>query len=221
MPKHVQRGWRAVLFDFDGVTADTLSSHISAWRTVLKRDYDAPLDDMVIRLNEGRPVLEMVKKISEHTGKTFSQADIEKLIAEKNAEFRKYHKARVYEGIPLIIDKIHQRSASTGLVTGTTLENIKTVLSAGLIKKYDVIIADGDTQKGKPEPDPYLAAANRLDVNPKDCIVVENAPIGITAAKGAGMMCVALATTLDKEHLHQADVKLDNHSKLLEFFDFI
>ncbi len=221
MLKNPQIRWRAVLFDFDGVTAETLPSHISAWQRVLERDSHATLDEMVIRLNEGRPVIEMVKKIIEHTEMSFGQADVEKLIAKKNDEFQKHHKARVYKPIPSILDKIHQRGASTGLVTGTTLENIKTVLSLLLIDKFDVIIADGDTVQGKPAPDPYLAAADRLGVNPKDCVVVENAPVGIASAKSAGMMCIALATTLDKEHLAQADVKFDNHFELLELFDFI
>ena len=61
-------------------------------------------------------------------------------------------------------------------------------------------------KKGKPYPDSYLTAAKKLRVKPTECIVVENAPYGIKAAKSAKMFCIAVTTSLPKQYLKQADI---------------
>ncbi len=59
--------------------------------------------------------------------------------------------------------------------------------------------------KGKPNPEPYLKAVKELNVSKEDCIVIENAPAGITSAKGAGLTCFAVQTSLSEEYLQDAD----------------
>jgi len=70
-------------------------------------------------------------------------------------------------------------------------------------KRFEVIITADDVRKTKPDPEPYTTAATRLSVSPERCIVIENAPLGVTAAKKAKMVCIALTTTLDQKYLNE------------------
>jgi beta-phosphoglucomutase len=79
---------------------------------------------------------------------------------------------------------------------------------------FDTVVAGDCINKGKPDPEPYLVAANNLKVNLKDCLVIENAPYGIKAAKSAGMTCYAIATSLSKEYLCRADKIFETHEGL-------
>jgi beta-phosphoglucomutase len=79
---------------------------------------------------------------------------------------------------------------------------------------FDFIITGDEVPRAKPFPDPYLTAAHHLGILPEQCMVVENAPLGIEAAKNAGMYCVAIATTLGEEYLTAADLILRNIAEL-------
>ena len=103
-----------------------------------------------------------------------------------------------------------------GLVTGTVQANIKAVLGNKIIALFDVVITETDVQRGKPYPDPYLRAAQKLDVTPEACLVIENAPVGIAAAKAAGMKCIALTTTLSPQQLDRADYHYTDLHNLMD-----
>jgi len=82
------------------------------------------------------------------------------------------------------------------LATSAPRGNIDAVFAAlGLEKFFDAVISSEEVKAGKPEPDVFLAAAARMDVNPRDCIVVEDAPAGVEAARRAGMKSVGVLTT--------------------------
>ncbi len=205
--------YEAVLFDFDGVLANTFQYHFKAWQIVLQPERIEP-QELTIRLNEGRPAWQIAMAIYKAAGMTASEQRAKKLKEEKNKIFQQIQRAGTYPEIVKIVDLILSCSLKTGLVTGTTLENIRAVLSGELIEKFSVIVKEGDTLKGKPSPDPYLFALQKLKVTPARCIVIENAPIGVRAAKAAGTYCIALETTLPREHLTKADVIFKDHKEL-------
>jgi HAD superfamily hydrolase (TIGR01509 family) len=206
---------RAIFFDFDGVLADSMPYHLPAWNQVLEKDYGFSLDPMVIKLNEGRPVYEIAQAVFAAAGQPYTANILNAVITKKNALFRASHRATIFPENIEIIRRAKERGLSVGVVTGTKRENISYIIPDDLLVQFDVIIADGDAPRGKPSPDPYLLAAEKTAVAPKDCLVIENAPAGIQAAKAAGMFCVALKTTLPAEHLKQADVTFNNHAELL------
>ncbi|MDZ7346879.1 MAG: HAD-IA family hydrolase [candidate division KSB1 bacterium] len=191
---------------------------MAAWRQVLHESYGVPFDPMVVKLNEGRPVIEIARAVTESCGLKLDEDRLEALIRAKNERFRGLHRPRLFPEILQIIAAAKERGIAVGLVTGTKRENLVAVVDAEVLGQLDVIIADGDTARGKPWPDPYLEAAGRLGVPPAACLVVENAPQGIRAAKAAGMFCVAVMTTLKEEHLQEADVTVPTHADLLRWF---
>ncbi len=208
--------FKAMFFDFDGVMAETLPYHLPAWKRVVESRFDFPFNPMTVKLNEGRPVLGIARAVFEEAGHACTEEMLIEVVEQKNAIFRATHKAAAYPENFEIIRIAKKSGLKTGLVTGAKRENVHTLLSKELVDGFDVIIVDGDVERGKPFPDPYLTAAKRLGVHPEDCMVIENAPLGIRAAKAAGMFCVALKTTLSAEHLQSADVIFENHAQLLQ-----
>ncbi len=209
--------FKAILFDFDGVLAATLPWHLLAWQKVMQQDDMTP-DEMTIKLHEGAPAWQIAVALYQHAGIALAKEKAKELVIQKNRIFLKVQQARVYPEIFNIIEKAKSVLMPCGIVTGTTLENITAVLPAGWSEKFTVIIHDGDTERGKPFPDPYLAAINKLKITPAQCLIVENAPLGIRAAKAAEAFCVALQTTLTREQLQDADVIYVNHRELDDAF---
>ena len=101
------------------------------------------------------------------------------------------------------------------LVTACALKNMQHCLNPEEQAHFDFIITGDEVPRAKPFPDPYLMAARQLGLRPEECVVVENAPLGIEAARNAGMRCVAIETTLGKEYLKSADHVLPNVAALL------
>ncbi|MGO9245133.1 MAG: HAD family hydrolase, partial [Verrucomicrobiia bacterium] len=95
------------------------------------------------------------------------------------------------------------------------LKNMQHSLNGERQAHFDFIITGDEVPRAKPFPDPYLTAARQLGLRPEECVVVENAPLGIEAARNAGMRCVAVETTLGKEYLTSADHVLQNIAELL------
>ncbi len=209
---------KAILFDFDGVLAETLAFHLRAWRQVFEEEGIEP-EELTLRLNEGAPAYKIAQALAIRGGRELSEEDAKDIALKKNKIFRATNKAKVYKEVSEIIALARDRGLKVGLVTGTALENLYAVLPEELLRNFDYIVKDGDTERGKPYPDPYLVAAEKLGLKPAECLVLENAPLGVESAKAAGTFCVALETTLDREHLQKADVVVKNHSEFLKKLD--
>ncbi|MBN2356037.1 HAD family phosphatase [candidate division KSB1 bacterium] len=209
---------QALLFDFDGVIAASFPFHFRAWQQVITA-FDVRPHDMVIKLHEGQPARLMAQALFKAAGLSIPREEAIVLAGRKNEAFRKLGRVPVYPQAFEILRMAKKQGFKTAVVTGTRLENVRHVLGDEQMKLFDSIIQDGDYRQPKPNPEPYLLAAKRLSVPPQACLVVENAPPGITAAKKAGMFCVALKTTLSQEHLAQADVILKDHQALIARFD--
>ncbi len=208
---------QALLLDFDGVVAESFDFHYRAWQNVIS-EFDVRPYDMIIKLHEGQPARMMAQAIYRAAGLTLDGEKAQILAREKNQAFRRLGSVPIYPQAFTLLQKAKQHGLKTALVTGTRIENVRYVLSNEQLQLFDVIIQDGDYRHPKPDAEPYLLAAERLSVPPPNALVVENAPLGIAAAKKAGMFCIALMTTLAEEHLRGADVIIADHQQLLQRF---
>ena len=211
---------KAVLFDFDGVMSDTFPYHFQAWQKTFNKQGIEPIAE-IIRKNEGSPAFKIAQAVAREKGVVLDDEQARTIADEKNALFRKISKAQPYPQIKSILELIDKMGGKSALVTGTALQNVHKVLPPLIIDHLSTIVTDKDTRRGKPFPDPYLKAIEQLDLSPRECLVVENAPLGITAALQSKAHCVALKTTLPKEDLLDADWIFDNHTELLEFIRFL
>ena len=103
-------------------------------------------------------------------------------------------------------------------MTASVKEQVEASLDAEFLKKFQAVVTGEIAGRGKPYPDPYLKAAELLGVEAKDCVGVENAPLGVKSVKRAGMYCVAVAHTVSRDKLKEADVVLSVLEEFSEFF---
>ena len=105
-----------------------------------------------------------------------------------------------------------------GLVTSSHIDQVIKSSSLGFRKKFDVIIAGEDTKRNKPYPDPYLLGLEKLNLSSEECVVIENAPIGIKSAIQAGIFTIAVTNTVNKKSLNEADAIIDDLKYIKKYF---
>ncbi len=174
------------------------------------------VSEHTILLHEGRNSREILPILMEESGVFIPENDREGFIDEKRAYYRTIVQVGHYENAFSVIDQLKQRGFKVALVTACALKNMQHSLDAEQQSHFDFIITGDEVPRAKPFPDPYLTAAHHLFLHPDECIVIENAPLGIESAKNAGMYCIAIETTLGKEYLTLADSIVQNISELLE-----
>lgn len=122
----------------------------------------------------------------------------------------------LYEGAEALIGRLKKEGYLLGLVTGANYLRFLNTVNSEVTGRFNVIISGDKVNNCKPHPEPYLNAANALSVQPSECLVIENAPLGIESAKSAGMYCIAVASTLEKKYLFRADMIINKLADLEE-----
>ncbi|MGA9139960.1 MAG: HAD family phosphatase [Methanocella sp.] len=200
--------YRAALFDMDGVVTDTMPIHLKAWQEAFK-PYGVEVEKMDVYLREGMQSRAMAGEIAREKGREPDDEDLKKIVEEKGRIFDREASvhARAYDGAAETLKMLRNNGLKTALVTGSRSESARKVLkAAGVEGLFDIMVTGDDTEKGKPDPEPYLKAIEKAGVNRLDCIVVENAPLGIKSAKAAGVdYVIAVATSLGSDYLKEAD----------------
>lgn len=208
--------YKAVLFDFDGVLANTMHDNFTAWHTALstfglnisKEDY------FVLEGLKPKDVAAFFLKAH----KLDSPENIEKAAKQKESEYLKIMNFSLYPDVERLLRKLISKKIKIAVVTGASKERFTTSVNQithfNFIELFDEIITASDYREGKPAAEPYLAAVNKLAMQADDCLVIENAPMGITSAQQANIKTVALCTTLDQQYLSEANYILKDISSL-------
>lgn len=211
---------KAVIFDMDGVITDTMPYHFRAWKIALK-EAGIIVSERDIYLREGQPGNVTVKEIFKERGLRLGQAGISPILARKEELFKKLVSRRFIPGSLQFIHFLRKNGFRLALVTGTARNEARSLLPSSLWRLFSVIITGTDVKIGKPHPEPYLAALKKLKTGPDEAIVIENAPFGIRSAKSAGLVCIALETSLPKSYLKSADYVFPSYRELKKKFDFL
>ncbi len=156
--------------------------------------------------------------IPELLGWTTVQAEIQTLSLRKEAIYREVVREMGLEALPGVhewLSTLKIEGIPCVIASSTHRENITTTLDVlGLVDYFSEIVTAEDVKRGKPDPEVFLTAAKRIEVEPADAVVFEDALVGIAAAKAAGMRVVAVATTEPKEKLSHADWVVDRLDEL-------
>ena len=187
---------RAVLFDMDGVLFDSMPFHADAWSKVMTdTGFNFTRED--VYMNEGRTGADTINTASlAQFGKPATQELIEHLCKEKCKIFDTYPPTPRMQGAIELVQKVKACGLTPMIVTGsgtpTLLDRIQSNFP-GLFNENH-IVSSFNVKRGKPYPDPYLLALERGGLNPNEAIVVENAPLGVTAGVAAGLFTIAANT---------------------------
>lgn len=193
---------KAVLFDFDGVLAKTMEDTFKAWKAILK-DYGVEIQPEDYYPLEGLKVYEIPARLFGRYGREVP--DPAEVVKKKESYYLKNYHFELYPGVLEFLDELLAKGVRTAVVTAALGKRLWRSCPAGFLERFGVVVTGNELAEGKPSPAPYLRAAAKLSLNPAECIVVENAPLGIESAKRAGSYCMALCTTLDPKYLTGAD----------------
>ncbi len=210
------RNINTIIFDMDGVVVDGMPYHIRAWREALST-VGMQITDLEIYLMEGMTGRETINELTNKYNKSFSAELVEKVLNLKQKIFNDIFTVDLMKGAKELLLELYRLDYKLALVTGTRLDVVKRVLQAGLDNIFKVVVTGEMVARGKPDPEPYLKAVNELKSNRDDCLVIENAPAGIASAKGAGLRCFAVETSLSEEYLKGADKIFQNMDELFSF----
>lgn len=210
---------KAVIFDMDGVVTDTMPYHYRAWKKVFNSaGINVSRFDVYIR--EGQQGINTVREVFKEKNKNIKNKEAKELLIKKEKLFKLMVKSRFIPGALSFVRYLHKQGFKLVLVTGTSGGELKKILPPHIYKVFDVIVAGDDCKHGKPHPEPYLKAIEKLKVDTSYALVIENAPSGIEAAKRAGLYCLALTTSLGKRYLKKADVVFSSISELRKRVNF-
>ena len=212
----INRKFKAVLFDMDGILVDSMPYHFISWFEVLRK-YGVRVTPMDIFEMEGAKWDKVIKFAFKREGKNLDNAVILKIQSERNILLKKYFKRYNFSEIPAILKTLKAKGFLTAIVTGSSSIEAKKMLPKEIRVYFDALVAGDMVKRSKPYPDPYLLAAKKLKVKPSECFAVENAPYGIKSAKAAKMYCTAISTSLPKIYLHEADIIFNDHKDFCHF----
>ncbi|UYL07751.1 HAD family phosphatase [Bdellovibrio sp. SKB1291214] len=179
-----QHEFKALLFDFDGTIADTMPAHLGAWNKALAK-YNLSLSREQHQAWAGRPTLRIVEMMNELHNATI---DPQQFLAEKEVHYlSSLHEVTTIASVMNVIRHYH-RQIPMAIVTGSRRKIVElTMNQLGLQPYFDLLVCAEDYTNGKPAPDCFLMAANKLSIAPSDCLVFEDAILGMQAAQSAGM----------------------------------
>ncbi len=208
----VSNGPWGVIFDLDGVLVDTGWAHRQAWFDLAVRE-GLPMSDAFFRETFGmqnRSILPMMCP-------GITPARLERLSDWKEEHYRQLIQDRLelVDGAEALLEDLKAGGFRLAIGSSAPRENLDAFWNAcGLGLYFDARVTKEDVTEGKPSPQTFLKAAERLTLPPRCCAVVEDAVAGVQAAQAAGMRVVAVTTTRPREELRQANLVRDNLAHL-------
>jgi len=179
--------FKAYLFDCDGTIADSMPLHYRAWKQALG-EWNCEFEEELFYSWGGMPVAKIIATLNERRGLNMP---VETVGRRKESLY--YELLPELKAVPGVLEHIEAKPGGIpfAVVSGSTRESVTASLIAlNLLDRFDTMVCAGEYTKGKPDPEALLLAAARLGTPPEDCLVFEDAEMGIQAAQAAGMASV-------------------------------
>lgn len=194
-PRNFPRRVEAAIFDFDETMINLERQHTAA-STRLCAAMGSRYEDTSVEFRtwSGRRLIDEVRELRTRFG---WQRSVEDLLAERQRYFDEEIAAsdglELMPGVRRMVTALHAREITLAITSSAVRSSIETVLERfGLLSFFEAIVDGSEVERGKPDPQAYLVTAGRLGVDPAQCVVFEDAAVGVRAAKGAGMYCIAV-----------------------------
>ncbi len=211
--------YKAIIFDMDGVIVDSMPYHFIAWYEALRPWGGIRVTCFDVFAKEGERWDRTLKHFLKQKKIRPTRTVMRKIFSRRQEIFKKSFKRFIFHGAPELLRCLKKKGYRLALVSGTPLDEIDRILPKRLRALFHAIVSGDSVRQGKPHPEPYLKAARVLGVKPSTCVVIENAPYGITSAKRAGMHCIAVTTSLPASYLQEADAVIDSLREIPAFIN--
>jgi beta-phosphoglucomutase family hydrolase len=197
----------AVIWDMDGVLVDTGGLHFDAWQHTLA-NYDISFTEEVFRQTFGMNNESVLRRL---LGERYSPELYEEISGIKEERFRGAlpGQIRLFDGALPLLQTIHEQGIAQAIGSSAPQPNIDAIVGELGIAPYLDAIVSAAEMPGKPDPVVFLTAAALLGARPSRCVVIEDTEAGVTAARNAGMKCIAVTTTNPPSALRDADLIVD------------
>ncbi|RYE68455.1 MAG: beta-phosphoglucomutase family hydrolase [Oxalobacteraceae bacterium] len=196
---------RAFIFDMDGTIVDNMAFHTDSWLAFFARRGKSYEADAFFRETAGAQGREILRA---RLGPDIPDDEIAVLAQEKDVLYREMYgpHRRAIEGFEHFVTNARAAGVQLAVATSAPPKNIVFTLDElDLRRHFDTVVGAADVKHGKPHPDVFLKAAEQLGIDPADCVVFEDAPMGVEAARRAGMRAVVITTTLPAEAFAEFD----------------
>lgn len=194
------------VFDWDGIIIDSAAQHEEAW-AVLAEEFGKPLSDDFFRSTFGMRNEQIIPDFTPWA-EPGEDGKIAEIALHKEAVYRDIVRRDGIEPLPGVVpllDALNAAGVPCSVGSSTPLKNIETIIEViGLSSHFQAISGAEDVTRGKPAPDIFITAAEKVQRRPEHCIVFEDAHVGIAAGKAAGSKVIAVATTHPLEDLGEA-----------------
>lgn len=197
---------KAFLFDLNGTMIDDMHFHTKAWYQILNEDLQAGLSWEEVKVQmygKNTELLERVFGVGHFTPERANELSVEK---ERRYQKAYFEHLKLIDGLGDFLEQAAENDIRMAIGSAAIMFNVDFVLDNLDIRRYfKAIVSADNVQTSKPDPETFLMGAQLLDVKPENCIVFEDAPKGVEAARNAGMPCVVLTTMHDKEEFERYD----------------
>jgi beta-phosphoglucomutase len=199
-----------VIFDMDGVLVDSYQAHFESWRMIAAEE-GLTITEKQFAATFGRTSREI---IAAWWGEELTEEEIRKLDDRKEAAYRQIlaNDFPAMPGVRALIERLHNAGMALAIGSSGPPENIEVILDHLQAQSlFQAVVSGADVTRGKPDPQVFLKAAQRLGIPPDRCVVVEDAPLGVDAAHGAGAAAIGFASTgRTREGLAKAELVVDS-----------
>lgn len=196
----------AVLWDMNGIIIDDMQFHLESFQGFL-REYGHDMTEEFLRTRcVGAPPTEVFADVLPEIGNPVS---IEEAVSRKREIYFELIKGKMkmLPGVSTLIEDLRKRGIKQAVASGATKIEVEAILKEfGIREIFGAVVACEDVSRGKPDPEPFVAAAELLGADPKYCVVIEDGEYGVRAAKSVGMKAVAVLNTQTREELAAADI---------------
>jgi HAD superfamily hydrolase (TIGR01509 family) len=183
---------KGIIFDMDGVLIDAMPFHAEAMKLAINEVTNLNVDKKIVYLLEGLPGSKLVKEIFEREkiDRKIDNTTAEKISKRKKEIFKQIQTSKPIDGARELVNDLTKCDCLKAVVSGSAKQEVDSILDENIgSAMFDLVITGDDVEEGKGKPDaaPFQMALQRMNLRPSEAIVVENSPLGVEAARRAGI----------------------------------
>lgn len=205
---------KALIFDMDGVLVDSMPFHAAAWKKAFL-DIGMEIQDQDIYAIEGSNPKTGLPLLIRKARKEPEAYDFETITSIYRQEFKRVFELKAFDGMKECLEVLRTRFLLS-VVSGSDHLIVHEIVDQLFPGIFNIVVTGDDIKNSKPHPDPFLKAVELLNVQREECIVIENAILGVEAAKEAEIYCIGVPTYLEPSQLDRADLVVGDHRQLIQ-----